>query len=146
MNDLNNFTDRLLDASLKDYSRVSVPEGFRARPAEPRRRTWLWIPAIAAAALAGGIVMMPMPALPSAPPAVSAKFEVPAPQKRHTGRSGDLPHLPHPRALTAAELARVTLPAEFLTPYQEKPLTDLSVPEPIVKPLESANPDTNSKE
>ncbi len=144
MND--NFTDRLLDASLKEYSRVSPPEDFAARVLAKRaaRRLpliWLWIPA-AAAALACGILMMrPVPLAPAplrltAPPLVG-QVSLPAVVRRSSksGGQGCLPHCEAPfHTLTGVELASMTLPAELFAKQEE--ISEIVIPELTVAPLE----------
>jgi hypothetical protein len=136
MND--NFTDRLLDASLQQYSRVTPTDEFASRvlaqPVAPRRTwlAWLTIPATAAA-LAGGILMMhpvPMPA----PPLV-ATFHACVPV-RHVAVKRDAIHPPPFHTLTAFEMARMTLPAELFATHEEKPITEIVIPELTVAPLE----------
>lgn len=145
MNDHTNFTDRLLDAGLKEYSRVQPPEGFMVRRPEPRRY-WLWIPTLAAAALAGAIVMMPMPTLPSSPQPVAAVREVPPVDRTvapppQSQREAPVPKGSHYRTLTAIELARMDLPMGLFGSNEEKPpLEDIVIPDVTVKPLESDNP------
>ncbi len=138
------FTDRLLEESLKHYSRVSAPEGFEER-LEARREAgdrrlevlrWFWL-APAAAALAALVLLVRPAAPPPAPALVGAWRAMPPPpalpvraRPRHT-----VPLRPHFRVLTAQELARLQLPAELLAPREEKPLTDLEVPEINIPPL-----------
>ena len=71
MND--DFNDRLLEESLKQYSRVSPPEGFEVRlpVASPGLSRW-WLLVPAAAALATMLLLLPRPA--PAPPSPQTKL------------------------------------------------------------------------
>jgi hypothetical protein len=144
MND--NFNDRLLDASLKEYSRVSPPDDFASRVlAKPGARRpawrWLWIPAVAAAALACGVLMMhPAPKIAPAPavafhPSTTAVERTVHPYvvARHVAMKKEPPPF---HTLTAVEMASLTLPAELLAKQEEKPITDIVIPELTVAPLE----------
>ena len=142
MND--NFNDRLLDASLQEYSRVSPPEEFASRvlakaaAPRPARLAWLGWLAIptAAAALACSVVMI-RPA-PSAPPAVVAFHACPVVRhvavRRITARPPSSPAPFH--TLTGVELASMSLPAELFAKQEEKPITEIVIPELTVAPLE----------
>jgi hypothetical protein len=147
MND--NFTDRLLDASLREYSRVSPPDGFAAgvlskdvarRPA----RGWLWVPA--AAALACGIlggILIARPMAP-APPAVAVFHPSAIPVVRSVEPSRlvakgkqvavrvDAPF----HTLTGVELASMTLPPELFAQREEKPIADVVISPLTIAPLE----------
>ena len=134
------FTDRLLEESLKQYSRVSPPEGFEERlkarleAGLPRPEARWWWLAPAAVVLAAAVFFVrqraqhavPLPQ-PPPPPVVGAQRAVPLP--RHPAPR------PRFRILTAQELAHLQLPAELLAPREEKPLTDLEVPEINIPPL-----------
>ncbi len=148
------FTGRLLEESLKQYSRVSPPEGFEARlkarleaadrRPEAYRWRWLLVPAATAVALAV-LWLRPAPAPgPPAPAIVRANLP-PAPAvaarrvvTRHAvPRHAVLPaSRPRFRILTAQELARMDLPAELFAPREEKPLRDLEIPEITIPPLQ----------
>jgi hypothetical protein len=98
---------------------------------------WLTVPATAAAALACGILMMrPMP-MPAAPPVVST-FHACVPVRRvAVNRNAIRPQAPPPfHTLTAVEMASMILPKELFAQQEEKPITDIVIPELTVAPLE----------
>jgi hypothetical protein len=132
------FVDKVLDAGLKEYSRVTPPANFAVR--RPRAKfAWGWLLVPAAAAVAMVVMMRPAP-LPSAPARVVAVMEVPALPKPKPVLASYHPHARY-HTLTAVEIARLEIPAELLAPRQETPITDL-----VIKPLESANPSETEKE
>jgi hypothetical protein len=140
MND--NFNDRLLAASLKEYSRVAPPDDFaprvlsqRAAP-RPMWLAWLAVPAAAAALACGVVIMHPVP---PAPPLVGrASLPAAFPQKNKSTRQGRRrPHFQPPfHTLTAVEMASMTLPAELFAKHEEQPITEIVIPELTVAPLE----------
>jgi hypothetical protein len=146
MND--NFTNRLLDASLKGYSRVSPSEDFASRvlaKGVARRPAWrwLWIPAVAAAALACGVLIMrPAPVArtplvafhPKASPIVRTVQPPPLAVKHIVVKNE--PAKPPFHTLTGVELASMTLPRELFAKQEEKPITEIVIPELTVAPLE----------
>jgi hypothetical protein len=162
MND-SNFTDRLLDASLQEYSRVAPPADFASRvlSREAERRLidrrvstgwrtptlawprWLWIPAAAAVAMVCGLVMM-RPSLP-APPAMVVFREIPAVAKIRVFAAGAVPRKyqaasivaaePPFHTLTGMELASLTLSADLLPKQEEKPVADIVIDPLIIAPL-----------
>lgn len=149
------FTARLLDESLKQYSRVSPPEGFEARlktrlEAGGRRlmapRWWLVMSAAGSLAL---VLFLVRPAPLPPPPEVrlvstrlpifwSKRPILTAPATQPLTRKG-------PRFLSAQELAHLELPAELFARPEEKPLRDLEVPELVIPPL-SGGEDKATKE
>jgi hypothetical protein len=152
MND--NFTDRLLNASLQEYSNVAPPEDFASRVLAKKAvapRTWLgwlWIPA--AAALACGLLTMrPVPAAPPQLRARVGQASLPAafPGPKKSGRRGCLPHCAPPfRVLTGIELAGMALRPQLFAPEYAKPLAELAIPELTVVPLEIATiPETEGE-
>jgi hypothetical protein len=137
------FTERLLDAGLREYSRVSPPERFALRTV-PARPAWKWALAAALPALAVALLLL-RPEPPTAPPAYRVALP-PAALPNADPRTWNLepgtsrPRRPQPaprrfRELSGAELARMDLPVEFLAKFAVKPLTDLEVPDLNVKPL-----------
>jgi hypothetical protein len=137
---MNDFTDRLLDAGLKEYSRVMPPANFTVRRPRPSF-SWGWLLVPAAAAVALVMTVRPAP-LPSAPGRLVTVMEVPALSK-HQEVVVAVSHRPPAqyRALTAVEIARLEMLPELFAPREEKPLTDLEV-----KPLEGINPTNETKE
>ena len=151
MND--DFNDRLLEESLKQYSRVSPPEGFEVRlPAEKAgiSRWWLLLPA--AAALATALLLLPRPAPAPQSPQTKPQTTAGIPQVirvriPHSGRRGDrIPQSRRFRVLTARELAQLDLSADLFAPPEERPLKDLEVPELEIKPLAGSEESGRPKE
>jgi len=140
---MNDFTDRLLDAGLKEYSRVTPPAGFAVRRPRPRANWgWLLVPAAAAVAMAMIAVTMPPAPLPSAPVRFVTVMEVPVLPKREPGVKKNRPEgLFHYRTLTAAEIARLDVLPELFAVSEAKPMVDLEI-----KPLESNDPTKETKE
>ncbi len=137
------FHDRLLDESLKQYSRVEPPAGFEERLAAraERPRVWkLWWFLAPAAAAALGVAMFvkapdavppvpmhvvhvsPRPAEP-APPIQKVRIATQAARSRY-------------HTLTGAELARLSDFPELFAKREEKPVADLEIPDLVVTPLE----------
>jgi len=59
------------------------------------------------------------------------------PPKIKSGRPAGLPHFQPPfHTLTGVELASMTLPPELFAKQEEKPITDIVIPELTVAPLE----------
>ena len=139
------FTDRLLDSALRNYSSVDVPEGFAERLAAAKQirrdgRKWWWLLVPAAAALA--IALMMRPAAESPRPVVAVRrqppspiLQPPAPARRVAAHRAK----PKWRTLTAVEIASADFPLEILRPLEVKPLKDLEVPALEIKPLAGAD-------
>jgi hypothetical protein len=138
-----NFNARLLDASLKEYSRVTPPADLASRLLATKNVAprawfgWLWIPA--AAALACGIVMMrPVPPAPAPlgvhrAPVVQLARPVLATAVKKPSRTQRKPPF---HVLTGAELASMTLPPELFATREEKPIDDIVITPLTVTPLE----------
>lgn len=151
------FTDRLLDASLKAYSSVEVPDGFAGRlqardqRLEARGRRWWWMLIPAAAALAIALMMRPTPEPPQ--PVVAVRIQPPTPISQPPAQAQAqvrrvAAHRAKPkwRTLTAVELASADFPLEILRPMEERPIKDLEVPALEIKPLAGAEEETVPKE
>jgi hypothetical protein len=162
---MNDFNDKLLDASLKEYSRVSPPDGFVVRQPARQRERMHWIKLFAPVAAAAVVITLvsihtdrpvqrPRPVHP-----IHTVIDVqaaPLPQTldlrplRKLPKAAPGPETPWQgsrfRILTNAEIARMDLPAELFAPRVESPITELQVPELSVKPLESDNPIPDAKE
>jgi len=148
MND--NFNDRLLDASLQEYSRVAPREDFAAQvlaqrvAPRPNWFAWLAVPAAAAALACSVLMMRPVPAAPAPlrlvaqPPVGQAFLPAALPRKIKGGRQECLPHCGF-HTLTAVELASLTLPPEILAKPEEKLVTDIVISPLTVTPLEIPN-------
>ena len=142
---MSNFTDRLLDASLKEYTRVT-PQNLRLR--RPISRAWWWL--LAPVAVAVVAVLLPHQT-PAPPPRLVA--HITAPEVSYASKYVTIAPVPrheklgtHFRTLSAAELAHINLPADLFVTPEEKPMTDLQMSDLSVKPLESANPIPAPKE
>ena len=146
MND--DFNDRLLEESLKQYSRVSPPENFEVRlPAEKPglSRWWLLVPA--AAALATTLLLLPRPSPQRTPLQATLPHAVPVTRPATTvGARRAVPLRPRFRVLTARELAQLNLSADLFAPPEERPLKDLEVPELEIKPLAGSEESGTPKE
>jgi hypothetical protein len=135
------FNDRLIEESLKQYSRVLPPENFEARLAARAARpriSPMWWALIPAAATLGAVLMLRFPEpLPPEPGRVAIILPAPQVQTAPRARVRKRAVAPHPRwhVLTGAELAKLSaFPGLFEKPA-EKELKDLEVPELEVKPL-----------
>lgn len=146
MND--DFNDRLLEESLKQYSRVSPPEDFEVRlPAERPglSRWWLLVPA--AAVLATTLLLLPRPAPQR--PALQAAYLPPVPltgPTRTVGARRAVPLRPRFRMLTGRELAHLSITADLFAQPEEKPMKDLEVPDLEIKPLAGSEEPGTPKE
>jgi hypothetical protein len=141
MNDFTDrsFIDKVLDAGLKEYSRVTPPANFVVRRPRPRA-TWGWLLVPAAATVAMVMMMRPAP-LPSTPQRLVVAMEVPALQKSNVVEAvGHRPHV-HYRTLTAVEIARLDILPELFAVSEAKPMVDLEI-----KPLEGNDPTKETKE
>ena len=148
MND--DFNDRLLEESLKQYSRVSPPEDFEVRlPAEKPgiSRWWLLLPA--AAALATTLLLLPRPAPAPQSPQTKPQTTAGIPQVirvRIPHSAIRIPQSRRFRVLTARELAQLDLSADLFAPPEERPLKDLEVPELEIKQLAGSEESGTPKE
>ena len=139
------FTSRLLDAGLKECSRVSPPEDFAARvlanrtAIRPAPLAWLgWLAIPAAAALACAVVIVMHTNAPVSAPACY-RAEMPAAHAERVvavKRPSRVPFKPPFHTLTAVELASMNLPPELFATREEKPVADIAIPELTVTPLE----------
>lgn len=158
---MNDFTDRLLETGLKEYSRVTPPDGLAgniaatlaAKPPRRSRLAWAWMLAPAMACAAMVMMMRPGP-LPTPPVMTFRPGPLPALTAVVGAKAGPAasnqpklvaevihrrPRVQY-RTLTAIELARLDFPAELLAPREDTPIADLTI-----KPLESANPPEGDK-
>lgn len=149
------FTERLLDSALKQYSSVDVPEGFaerikaRDQRLEARGRRWWWLLVPATAAMV--LVLWPRSTeVPPAPrPLAVVQPPTPIPQppaQAQVRRVATHRAKPRWRTLTASELAMADFPLEILRPMEEKPIKNLEVPALEIKPLAGAEEETVPKE
>ncbi|GEM_PF-5373148 len=131
------FTDRLLDAGLKQYSRVAPPEDFAVRmpAARPARYAWFgWLAVPAAATL---LATLAMPPLPQAPVVFAIAHHAPAvsPVSR-APRPKPLPYKPPFHTLTPQELAAMDLSAAAQPSADAAPIVDLEIKPLVITPLE----------
>jgi hypothetical protein len=155
------FTGKLLDAGLRRYSSVEVPEGFAERLAakkaeDPGReagsRRWWWMLLPATAAVVAALVFWPRstPRPPEQPPVALS----PAPSLPPPGPSplpavrpvAARPAKPRWRTLSPSELAIADFPLQILSPWTEKPLKDLEIQPLEIKPLAGTEEETGPKE